>query len=99
MWEESLHTVGAEPSSVNHDEYRARQSRLFSQLRPNDLLIITAPHESIRSNDVHYAYRTSSEMMYLCGWNDPESVFCAFNEDGKWKIVLFVQSKDVLKEI
>ena len=99
MWEESLHTVGTEPSSVSDDEYRARQSRLFSQLRPNDLLIITAPHESTRSNDVHYTYRTSSEMMYLCGWNDPESVFCAFNEDGEWKTVLFVQSKDVLKEI
>ena len=99
MWEESLHTVGTEPSSVSDDEYRARQSRLFSQLRPNDLLIITAPRESTRSNDVHYTYRTSSEMMYLCGWTDPESVFCAFNEDGEWKTVLFVQSKDVLKEI
>ncbi len=99
MWEESLRAVGTEPSPVNGHEYRARQSRLFSQLRPNDLLIITAPHESTRSNDVHYPYRTSSEMMYLCGWNDPESVFCAFNEDGKWKSVLFVQSKDLLKEI
>ena len=99
MWEESLSAVGTEPSSVSDDEYRARQSRLFSQLRPNDLLIITAPHESTRSNDVHYPYRTSSEMMYLCGWNDPESVFCAFNEDGKWKSALFVQSKDLLKEI
>jgi Xaa-Pro aminopeptidase len=91
--------VGDEPASISNEEYRARQSRLFSQLRPNDLLIITAPHESTRSNDVHYPYRTSSEMMYLCGWEDPEAVFCAFNEDGNWKSVLFVQPKDVLKEI
>jgi Xaa-Pro aminopeptidase len=99
MWDDSLQAVGDEPASISNEEYRARQSRLFSQLRPNDLLIITAPHESTRSNDVHYPYRTSSEMMYLCGWEDPEAVFCAFNEDGNWKSVLFVQPKDVLKEI
>ena len=99
MWDDSLQAVGDEPASIGNDEFRARQARLFSQLRPNDLLIITAPHESTRSNDVHYPYRTSSEMMYLCGWEDPEAVFCAFNDEGEWKSLLFVQPKDVLKEI
>lgn len=99
MWDDSLQAVGAEPASIGNDEFRARQARLFSQLRPNDLLIITAPHESTRSNDVHYPYRTSSEMMYLCGWEDPDAVFCAFNEEGEWKSLLFVQPKDLLKEI
>lgn len=99
MWEESLQAVGKAPMTIGHDEYISRQQRLFSQLRPNDLLIITAPHESTRSNDVHYPYRTSSDMLYLCGWEDPEAVFCAFNYDGIWKTTLFVQPKDILKEI
>ena len=99
MWEESLQAVGKAPMTIGHDEYISRQQRLFSQLRPNDLLIITAPHESTRSNDVHYPYRTSSDMLYLCGWEDPEAVFCAFNDDGIWKTTLFVQPKDILKEI
>ena len=99
MWEDSLQAVGDEPSAISEEEYRARQARLFSQLRPNDLLIVTAPHESTHSNDVHYPYRTSSEMLYLCGWEDPDAVFCAYNDDGKWTTVLFVQPKDVLKEI
>jgi Xaa-Pro aminopeptidase len=99
MWDDSLQAVGAEPSAISQEEYRSRQSRLFSQLRPNDLLIVTAPHESTRSNDVHYPYRTSSEMMYLCGWEDPDTVLCAYNNDGKWTTALFVQPKDLLKEI
>ena len=99
MWEESLQAVGKQPMTISHDEFRSRQARLFSQLRPNDLLIITAPHESTRSNDVHYPYRTSSDMLYLCGWEDPEAVFCAFNDGGNWKTSLFVQPKDILKEI
>ena len=99
MWEESLQAVGKQPMTIGHDEFRSRQARLYSQLRPNDLLIITAPHESTRSNDVHYPYRTSSDMLYLCGWEDPEAVFCAFNDGGNWKTTLFVQPKDILKEI
>ena len=99
MWGDSLQAVGDEPATITDDEFRSRQARLFSQLRPGDLLIITAPHESTRSNDVHYPYRTSSDMRYLCGWEDPEAVFCAYNDDGNWITTLFVQPKDILKEI
>ena len=99
MWGDSIQAVGDEPATITDDEFRSRQARLFSQLRPGDLLIITAPHESTRSNDVHYPYRTSSDMLYLCGWEDPEAVFCAYNNDGKWITTLFVQPKDILKEI
>ncbi|MGB2237144.1 MAG: aminopeptidase P N-terminal domain-containing protein, partial [Candidatus Poseidoniaceae archaeon] len=99
MWGESLEAVGPEPAKIGNEEFLARQQRLFSQLRPNDLLIITAPHESTRSNDVHYPYRSSSDMLYLCGWQDPEAVFTAYNDDGNWITTLFVQPKDILQEI
>ena len=99
MWEDSVQAIGDEPAVISNDEFSSRQSRIFSQLRPTDLLIITVPHESRRSNDVHYPYRTSSDMLYLCGWEDPDAIFCAHNEDGKWVTTLFVQPKDVLKEI
>ena len=32
--------VGPEPAKISNDEFISRQQRLFSQLRPNDLLII-----------------------------------------------------------
>ena len=53
MWCKSLEALGPEPAKISYEEYLARQQRLFSQLRPNDLLIITAPHESTRSK-IHY---------------------------------------------
>jgi len=99
MWEESLLAIGSEPSGVDASEFEARQNRLFAQLKASDLLIITNPHESIRSNDVHYHFRASSDMLYLTGWADPESTFCAINVNGEWRRILFVQPKDVLKEI
>ena len=38
-------------------------------------------------------------MLYLCGWEDPEAVFVAFNSGEDWVTSLFVQPKDVLMEI
>ncbi len=99
MWEDALQMVGREPTLVAKDEYRARQARLFSQLRPDDLLIVTNPPVSSRSADVNYPYRSSSDLLYLCGWEDPEAVLLAHNEDGKWVVTLLVQPKDVLMEI
>ena len=99
MWEDALQVVGRRPMDVAKEEYRARQARLFSQLRPDDLLIVTTPPVSSRSADVNYPYRASSELLYLCGWQDPESVFLAHNEDGDWIVTLLVQPKDVLMEI
>ncbi|MDP6869789.1 MAG: aminopeptidase P N-terminal domain-containing protein [Candidatus Poseidoniaceae archaeon] len=99
MWEESLSAIGDEPVRITNEEYKVRQQRLFSQMRPDDLLLITSPKTSVRSNDVHYVYRNSSDMLYLCGWEDPDSLFMAHNEEGNWVVSLFVQPKDVLKEI
>ncbi len=99
MWDAVLETIGPEPAQISIQEYRARQNRLFSQLRPNDLVIIPTPPHSTRSNDVQYDYRTSSDMIYLCGWRDLDSTLVAQQKDGQWEVTLFVQPKDVLSEI
>ena len=94
-----MQVVGREPTIIAKEEYRTRQARLFSQLRSDDLLIVTTPPVSSRSSDVNYPYRSSSDLLYLCGWGDPEAVFLAHNEDGEWLVTLLVQPKDVLMEI
>ena len=99
MWDVYSQEVGQIPASISHEEYRTRQSRLLTQLKSNDIIIIPNPPTSTRSNDVKYPYRCSSDMLYLCGWKDPDSLFCAYNKDGNWITALFVQPSDTLKEI
>jgi Xaa-Pro aminopeptidase len=99
MWDEVLASIGPEPAQISLEEYRARQNRLLNQLRPDDLLIIPNPAHSTRSNDVEYPYRTSSDMIYLCGWTDLDSTMVAQQVNGAWEVTLFVQPKDVLSEI
>ena len=80
-------------------EYKQRQSRFLSQIDKDCLVLIPTNPLSIRSNDVHYPYRASSYMLYLCGWSDPGSVFMARHDGEEWKVSLFVQPKDTTAEI
>ena len=99
MNEAAMRHIGPQPSAISQDEFKARQNRLTSQLRPDDVLILCAAEEATHSNDVHYPYRTMSDMLYFVGWSEPEAVFCLRCVDGSWKSSLFVQPKDTLKEI
>ena len=80
-------------------EYRARQSRFLDKIPHDSLVLIPTNPNSIRSNDVHYPFRASSYMLYLCGWTDPESVLMAKHNGNDWIVSLFVQPNDTTAEI
>ncbi len=99
MFDAAATLLGRSPSPITKDEYRNRQNRLFSQFSNEEIIILCSSHETIHSNDVHHPYRSQSDMIYLTGWYEPESVMFAMNIDGDWHVSLFVQPKDTLKEI
>jgi Xaa-Pro aminopeptidase len=99
MFAEAFARLPPQPDPTGRDEYRQRQQRLTSQFRKNDLFILSSPAFAVRSNDVDYRYRTSSDLLYLTGWTEPESVLIMRNDGDAWVTALFVQPKDTLKEI
>lgn len=99
MFAAAFERLPPQPAPTGKDEYRQRQQRLISQLRKDDLFILSAPTASTRSNDVEYRYRTSSDLLYLSGWTEPESVLVIRYNGDAWLTTLFVQPKDTLKEI
>ena len=99
MFAEAYARLPQKPKATTVDEYRSRQQRLISQFRHNDILVMCAPHFAVHSNDVEYRFRNSSDLLYLTGWEDPESTFVIRHENGNWVTALFVQPKDTLKEI
>lgn len=80
-------------------EYRARQSRFLAQIPQDSLVLIPTNPTSVRSNDVHYPYRASSYILYLCGWSDPGTVLMAKHDGNDWIVSLFVQPNDTTAEI
>ena len=91
MFDKALSLIGPEPKPISNEEYRSRQSKLFSQFGENELLILCSSPETIHSNDVHHPYRSQSDMIYLTGWYEPESVMVAQFVYDSWTVSIFVQ--------
>ena len=53
-------------------EYLRRQSALLSQLDIHSILLIPTNDMKIRSHDVHFPFRASSDILYLTGWEEPK---------------------------
>ncbi len=99
MFERMFADVGKMPEPISIQEYISRQNQLYSTFEPSDVLILCSSPVTIHSDDVHHPYRTQSNLLYLTGWTEPESIMCATKASGTWKTHLFVQPKDTLKEI
>jgi len=76
--------------------FRERRQTLASRMK-GAALIVTANPEFIRNNDVHHSYRQDSNMFYLTGFEEPESIL-VFRPGQTPETVLFVRPKDVLRE-
>jgi Xaa-Pro aminopeptidase len=77
--------------------FRERRSRLGSRITGGALIAPAAP-EYIRNNDVHHSYRQDSNLFYLTGFEEPESVL-VFRPGKQPETIMFVRSKDALREI
>ncbi len=79
--------------------HRARRQRLLNALGDGVLIVPSAP-EAARNGDVHHEYRPSSDLMYLTGFGEPESVLVAWRVDRRrHHAVLFVRERDRVREI
>ena len=85
--------------TFSESEYLSRQSAFLAQLPEDSLILIPTNPCAVRSNDTHYPFRANSYMLYLCGWDEPDSVWAASNLDGEWKTSLFVLPRDTKAEI
>ncbi len=61
-------------------------------------IIVTNP-ERTRSNDTEYAYRPSSDVLYLSNFQEPECVLVFTKFKGDNRFLMFVRPKDKMREI
>src|SRR6185437_14161204 len=76
--------------------FEERRKKLASQIKGGALILVANP-EYYRNNDVNYPYRQDSNMFYLTGYEEPNSVF-VFRPGHSPETVLFVMPKDPMKE-
>ncbi len=56
--------------------------------------VLPGPHESLRSGDVHYRFRQDSDLLYLTGFEEPDTVAVLAPGHPRTRFVLFVRPRD-----
>jgi Xaa-Pro aminopeptidase len=84
--------------SVRPEEFAARRSRLMEKMGPASVLVLTASPTRKRSRDTSYAYRPSSDILYLSGFREPETVLVLAPGHDHGEFVLFVPPRDPTME-
>ncbi|MCB0408493.1 MAG: aminopeptidase P N-terminal domain-containing protein [Bdellovibrionales bacterium] len=82
--------------TANLEECKQRRENLKT-LAQGAAVIIPSHTEHIRNHDVHHSYRQDSNLFYLTGFEEPESVL-VFRPGMTPETVLFVREKDETRE-
>lgn len=83
---------------INFSEYQQRRQRFMEKIGNGTAIIHSAPPATMH-NDVEYVYRQESDFYYLTGFNEDHTVAVFAPHHPEHKFILFVQPKDLEKEI
>ena len=79
--------------------YEKRRQKVFEKIQHGSLVILPSNPKSIRSRDTEYLHRQNSDILYLTGFSEPESILVLQkNLDGETKTILFVNPKNKEEE-
>src|SRR6478736_1222898 len=77
--------------------YAERRKALLESMGPG-VAVFPAPPTFIRNNDVEHEYRQGSDLYYLTGFDEPDSVLILLATAQGQKAVLFLRERDPERE-
>lgn len=83
---------------INFSEYRQRRECFMAKIGTGTAIFHSAT-PAVMHNDVEYNYRQESDFYYLTGFNEDHAVAVFAPHHPEHKFILFVQPKDLEKEI
>ncbi len=76
--------------------FAERRKKIGQEIQGGALVVASHP-ELIRNHDVHFPYRQDSNLFYLTGWEEPDSIL-VYRPGLKPETVMFTRRKDVERE-
>ena len=83
---------------VSKDVFKSRRERFMDAMGSGVAILAAAPAR-VRSNDTEYRYRPDSDLFYLTGFGEPETIAVFAPEHPEHKFVLFVRPRDPEREV
>jgi Xaa-Pro aminopeptidase len=80
------------------DDLKARRARTLERLGPDTLAIFWSAPTRIYSGDVDYEYRQDSNLLYLTGIDQPETILVLMPGNATRREILFISEADPRRE-
>jgi Xaa-Pro aminopeptidase len=80
------------------DDLKARRSRAIEKMGPDTLAIFWSAPPRVYSTDVNYEYRQESNLLYLTGIDQEETILVLMPGNQTRKEILFVREADARRE-
>ncbi len=84
---------------ISHKEFQQRRQDLINHMEPNSIAILASANGILRNGDSEFRFRQSSDLYYLTGFAEAQSVLVLVPGREKGQCLLFCQEKDSLKEL
>lgn len=84
---------------IRQSEYRNRRRDLMAQMEDNSIAILPSAKSVLRNGDSEFPFRQSSDLYYLTGFTEPDSVLVLIPGREQGESLLFCQERDPLKEL
>ena len=80
------------------DDLKARRARVMERLTPETLAIFWSAPLRVYSHDVEYEYRQDSNLLYLTGIDQPDTVLVLMPGNATRREILFIREADARRE-
>jgi Xaa-Pro aminopeptidase len=94
----SLAFGGAARASDLSDDLAARRARLMERLGPDSMLVLLSAPPRVYSNDVDYEYHQDSNLFYLTGLAQEDTVLVLMPGNATHREILFVKDRNPERE-
>ncbi|ROR98857.1 aminopeptidase P [Sinobacterium caligoides] len=84
--------------SISASEFASRRRRLMDGMSANSVAVIASAPTHRRNGDADYLYRQSSDLYYLTGFVEPESMLVLIPGRAEGECVLFCRDRDPERE-
>ena len=81
-------------NGISLGEYQARRRQLMNAMEPGSIALIPGASMQRRNRDIDYAFRQDSDLLYLCGFEEPDALLVLVPGRSQGEVILFCRERD-----
>jgi Xaa-Pro aminopeptidase len=80
-------------SGIKLNEYQRRRCSLMNAMEPGSIALVPGASMQRRNRDVDFAFRQDSDLLYLCGFEEPDAILVLIPERSQGEVILFCRER------